>query len=353
MYKITLSMPIYNVEKYIERALLSALNQTFDSIEFLLVDDKGSDSSINIAKEIIAKHPRGKDIRIIDHGENRGTGATKNTAIDNAQGEFIYFMDSDDEITPDCISTLYKAMIETPVDFVAASYKTVTQNGQLNNLYLPATYPDRLISPSVHAVAKAHYWKNNLPVTIYTWNKLYNVNFLRNNHIRCIPHHLAEDLFFTFQVILKAQSCRLLSETTYVYYETKGSIAGVYNHIVPPKAAKTFEEIIIAKIDYMRSFKKTLFYPFVVRRVYAEAIRYAMKIYGSRVIPMEDKKRYVVTMINITLQEIKLIDPFYRLPIWLISKTTNTNIKLRLANSFNTLFLIRALLKTLSICRKH
>ena len=66
-YKVTLAMPVYNVEKYVERALLSALNQTFDSIEFLIVDDKGTDRSIEIVSEIVSTHPRGKDVRIIEH----------------------------------------------------------------------------------------------------------------------------------------------------------------------------------------------------------------------------------------------------------------------------------------------
>lgn len=59
-YKVTLAMPVYNVEKYVERALLSALNQTFDSIEFLIVDDKGTDRSMEIVSEIVSTHPRGK-----------------------------------------------------------------------------------------------------------------------------------------------------------------------------------------------------------------------------------------------------------------------------------------------------
>lgn len=102
-YKVTLAMPVYNVEKYVERALLSALNQTFDSIEFLIVDDKGTDRSMEIVSEIVSTHPRGKDVRIIDHVVNQGTGATKNSAIREAKGEYLFFMDSDDCLSRDCI----------------------------------------------------------------------------------------------------------------------------------------------------------------------------------------------------------------------------------------------------------
>ena len=125
MYKVTLSMPIYNVAPYVERALLSALNQTFESIEFLLVDDRGTDNSMDIVRRIIKDHPRGKDVRIIEHPHNIGLGATRNTAIDNAQGEYLFFMDSDDEITPDCIQVLYDKMMEEKVDFVVGSLSLI------------------------------------------------------------------------------------------------------------------------------------------------------------------------------------------------------------------------------------
>ncbi|KAA6338764.1 Chondroitin synthase [termite gut metagenome] len=106
MYKITLSMPVYNVEKYVERALLSALNQTFESIEYLIVDDKGTDNSMDVVRKLIANHPREKDVRIIDHGVNQGLGAARNSAIKEAKGEYLYCMDSDDEITKNCCKTL-------------------------------------------------------------------------------------------------------------------------------------------------------------------------------------------------------------------------------------------------------
>jgi glycosyltransferase involved in cell wall biosynthesis len=100
-------MPIYNVEQYIERALLSALNQTYQNLEILIVDDLGHDNSMNIVYQLKHTHPRGNCIRIITHKKNLGLGGTRNTAIESAQGKYLYFMDSDDAIVPDCIETLY------------------------------------------------------------------------------------------------------------------------------------------------------------------------------------------------------------------------------------------------------
>ena len=80
MYKVSLAIPIYNVSLFVERALLSVLNQTYDNIEYLIVDDKGQDDSMDIVHRIIKDHPRGKDVRIIEHPYNIGLGATRNTA---------------------------------------------------------------------------------------------------------------------------------------------------------------------------------------------------------------------------------------------------------------------------------
>jgi glycosyltransferase involved in cell wall biosynthesis len=310
MYKVTFAIPIYNVEQYVERALNSALTQTFESIEYILVDDKGTDRSREIVDRIIKKHPRKKDIRIIDHATNIGTGAVRNTAIDNAQGEFLYFMDSDDEVTPNCISILYNAMIETPVDFVTASHKCKTQNKHLARLYPETIYSNTLIGGSEHAVAEAFYLER-IPISVYTWNKLYNVNFLRGNNVECIPHHLSEDIWFTHQIILKAQSCRLLSDVTYIYYETPDSTAGRYNSnkSLPLKAAKTFEEIVTLQTQYAQNYKKTFFYPKLTQSNYGAAVGYAILIYKSKAISSKEKALIIRNLVKypITWREWKTL----------------------------------------------
>ena len=101
---VSIGMPIYNVGSFIERSLLSVLDQTYDNIEILAVDDCGSDNSMDIVKHLQIEHPRGSAIRIIRHSENKGLGEARNTAIDHASGKYLYFIDSDDYIEPETIS---------------------------------------------------------------------------------------------------------------------------------------------------------------------------------------------------------------------------------------------------------
>lgn len=243
MYKVTLSMPIYNVAPYVERALLSALNQTFESIEFLLVDDKGTDNSMEIVRRIIKDHPRGKDVRIIEHPYNIGTGATKNTAIDNAQGEFLFFMDSDDEITPDCIQLLYDKMKEDNVDFVAGSFTRC--KGGRNNVIQDCILPDLTIRED-KALAKYYYYKMNV-FYVPTWNKLYNLSFIKKNNIRCISYHINEDLLFLFRIALNSHSFSLVSNVTYYYYLIDNSTTVVQSKIGESiKSINQYKDVISA-----------------------------------------------------------------------------------------------------------
>ena len=84
MYKVTIAIPLYNAERYIQETLLSALEQTFESIEILIIDDKSTDGSISIVKNLQQTHPHGKNIRICSHKTNQGVAMARNTAIANA-----------------------------------------------------------------------------------------------------------------------------------------------------------------------------------------------------------------------------------------------------------------------------
>lgn len=213
MYKVSFAIPIYNVSSFIEKTLLSALNQTYENIEYLLIDDKGQDDSMRIVNKIVANHPRNKDINIIEHPHNIGLGSTRNTAIQNAQGKYLFFMDSDDEIIPECIEILINKIELYNVDFVASSHIKRDLNG---NLYNVDTYNDTLIKGNEYPVANYRYSKNK-NIYIMCWNKLYNLDFLKINNIHCKPGHLNEDCWFTYQVIINAKSCFLSSIKTLYY----------------------------------------------------------------------------------------------------------------------------------------
>ncbi|MBO4712065.1 glycosyltransferase family 2 protein [bacterium] len=149
--KISIIIPVYNVEKYLRECLDSCVNQTLEDIEIICVDDASPDNSIKILEEYQAKDPR---IKIFRHETNKNLGAARNTGLANATGEYIWFIDSDDYIDSKACQILYDAIKEFDVDMLCFSAlrfigedeerqffydKYYHQGVQINKIYHPKT----------------------------------------------------------------------------------------------------------------------------------------------------------------------------------------------------------------------
>ena len=287
---ITLSMPVYNVEKYVERALLSALSQTYENIEFIIADDRGSDRSMEIVRRIVSGHPRSKQVRIIEHERNIGLGAGRNTAIENAEGKYLFFMDSDDEISPDCIEKLYAKMQEENVDFVEGFYRNLFRSGE--------TVKDVICSgPNLKGhleVARQFFEKRNKSFHIALWNRLYRLSFLRDNRILCNPAHLNEDNIFSFQIFLNAFSCSFVPEITYFYYDTPNSIMEkMQSKNISSRFGLQFAEISSFYRNYAQNYRKESIYEPVLQYIINNEYFYAIKISDSAAITKSEKKKFL------------------------------------------------------------
>ena len=180
-YEVTIGIPVYNVEKYIRSSLDSALAQTFESIEFLILDDCGTDKSIDIVKEYQQTHPRGKDIRIVRQPHNMGIGETRNRILDETRTKYLYMLDSDDDITPNTIELLYKNALRYDAEIVYGSYERVKlYDGKMTRI--ENRYPSTQFMKE-HEFADFVYSKyDNLQGT--TWNFLVKIDVLRKNNLR-------------------------------------------------------------------------------------------------------------------------------------------------------------------------
>ena len=125
-YEVTIGIPVYNAEKYIRQSLDSALVQKYTAIEFLIVDDCSTDSSMSVIQGYQQKHPRGKDIHVFSQTVSKGPGAARNKIIDEAQGRFLYFMDADDLMEPNTIALLMEHQRRTGADIVYGSYENMS-----------------------------------------------------------------------------------------------------------------------------------------------------------------------------------------------------------------------------------
>ena len=317
-YKVTLAMLVYNVEKYVERALRSALDQTFSDIEYLVIYDKSNDCSLNLVKTLIDSHPRGKNVRII-HGLNLGPGAARDIAIKEAKGEFLYFIDSDDEIISDCIQRLYDRMLKEPVDFVAASFDRISTDGSVIDYVKP--YKDSIFRSEGNERLTDLVYKGRMPhMPVMMWNKLYRTDFLRENQIFCITPRFGEDVLFTFQLMLKASSCALMSDITYHYYVTPNALTDKKSRT--EERSKIFSQQYIEILEY----KKRMLQDYTDRSWFFRAIRALIiesysgiyEVINSRI---KDKKKYIKQMLRFPIGngDMKRCKDYKLFVLWVVS----------------------------------
>ncbi|MEG0697951.1 MAG: glycosyltransferase [Algoriella sp.] len=121
--KVSILVPIYKVENFIECCATSLFEQNFEHIEYIFVNDKSPDRSIELLKGVIEKYPHRKaNVKIIDHQENKGLAGARNTGVENATGEYILHVDSDDYLDLNAIDLLYTKAVETNSDIVTCNY---------------------------------------------------------------------------------------------------------------------------------------------------------------------------------------------------------------------------------------
>lgn len=214
--KVTIVIPVYQVEDYIEACLTSVANQTYAGpIECIIVDDCGTDSSCQNVEKFLSEYKGSIDFILLHHDHNRGLSAARNTGMDHASGEYIYFLDSDDEITSDCIEKLTKPLENYSYDFVTADFSIV--GGRPVTTYLKAR-------GEYKSGIKEAYYRKEWNVT--AWNKLCNMDFLKRTELTFREGIIHEDVLWSFYLANYAQSMYALSEKTYIYKLRESSIMG-------------------------------------------------------------------------------------------------------------------------------
>ncbi|MEJ5268097.1 MAG: glycosyltransferase family 2 protein [Bacteroidales bacterium] len=241
--RVSIIIPVYNVEPYIERCLLSVLNQTYNNIEIILIDDCGSDNSIDIAIELIKKYKAENRTKIIFHECNKGLSAARNSGINASTGEYIYFLDSDDELALNCIELLIKSAIKYRTDLVIGNYEII---GAKLSIGMPSN----------------NIFSNDKILTSYqkgecyemACNKLLKRELILKNNLYFKENLIHEDLLWSFMLTCFANSMSIVNAKTYFYYIRKDSITGKINQELNEINIKKSNNAMIEIVKYMHSF---------------------------------------------------------------------------------------------------
>lgn len=214
---ISVIVPVYNVQDYICECLNSIAAQTCtDGVECLIIDDCGHDDSMLLAQTFIDNYNGKIDFRIIKHEHNKGLSAARNTGIKNATGKYVYFVDSDDTITPDCIEHIIDVAQRYPeAEMIAAGAKT-NWKGFEKQFTMEKTFPDYADNPIW--IAKTMHLrggKNGFPVT--AWNRLVRRDFLLKHQLFFHEGLLHEDEIWNFMMAQKLGRLAFCKHNTYFY----------------------------------------------------------------------------------------------------------------------------------------
>ena len=220
---VSIGIPVYNVEPYIEKCLLSVLNQTYQNIEVLVVDDCGTDNSMQIVEKIKHSHTRGESIRIVRHVHNKGIGEARNTVIAECKGQYLYFVDSDDFVESNAIELLIQQSEKYKTDVVIASHRKVRQDSLEE---LPTyQYSSFLLIQGKDEFAKYVCADLRWHIAVVVWNILFSVEFLKKNQL-LFNGRKDEDALFLSDYYSEVNNAVILPDITYNYVARPDSIMG-------------------------------------------------------------------------------------------------------------------------------
>lgn len=218
---VSIIIPVYNVSDYVERCLQSVMAQTYTDIECIIVDDCTPDDSIEKCERMIAAYDGPITFKVLHHEKNRGLSAARNTGIEAASGEYLYFLDSDDWIIPECIQLMCDCVEKHPETEIVMGGAIATNGGFL---YMDYDKKDFLpeYSDDVDWINKAFLTHEMLSMT--AWNVLINRTFLFSNHLFFVEGLVNEDEVWHFMLSKYVSHLSILHKNTYVYVIRENSI---------------------------------------------------------------------------------------------------------------------------------
>jgi glycosyltransferase involved in cell wall biosynthesis len=238
MIKISVLVPVYSVEKYIERCARSLFEQKLDDIEYIFVDDASPDKSIEILEHIISEYPAKKNcIKIIKHEINKGLAQARNTGLNAAKGKYIYIIDSDDYIEPDTLKLLYIQAEINDADVVFSDYFVQFENYSVVYKFPPILSKSMCLTGVLNRSISAHFW-----------TKLILRDVFEKNHIR-VPLGLdvGEDMATFPRVLYYVEKIVQVKKPLYHYVQYN---VNAYTRNVSEKSINNY----VGVLNYLESF---------------------------------------------------------------------------------------------------
>lgn len=269
---VSICVPIYGVEKYIEQCAKSLFEQSYEHIEYIFVNDCTKDRSIELLQGVIERYPdRKAQIKIINHPYNKGLASSRNTGVDASTGDYLMHVDSDDWLHLDAVKKL--------VDFNS------TQSCDVIVFSSASVYPNETIIKNILIKEKSDYIKqmllHSMPASI--WNKFYRLDFYKESGIRSIDglNH-GEDYVVVPRIIHKANRIMVLDEPLYFYNQMNENS---YMKNISSKSIHNLYDAANILTDYFNAVPDKLEYRDVVRNISVRTMLALVKLANKSAYP--------------------------------------------------------------------
>ena len=220
--KVSIVIPVYNVEDYLEDCIQSVLKQSLEEIEVICINDGSTDASQEILDVFFQKDPR---VKVSTHIENSGPSVARNIGLSLAKGKYIYFLDSDDMIKKDCLEKLWKISEKYNLDICYFDANPIYQNKQMQEKYKDYSLSHKVICSEVVNGQELFYrfvtnndWSPSVP------RQFFNRQFLINSGLKYEKGILHEDELFSVLAIIKADKVFSISEKLFLRRYRENSI---------------------------------------------------------------------------------------------------------------------------------
>ena len=306
MPKVSVIVPFYNVEGYIEKCLETLVNQTLQDIEIILVNDGSKDRSVNIVKKFQSSYP--EKIVYLEK-ENGGLSDARNYAIPHAKGEYIAFLDSDDYVEKDMYQKMYELAVKENSDMVECDFYW--------------EYPNKTRKD----VGEIYHGSNEMieKIRVVAWNKLIKKEILEDTKIQFPKGYRYEDVEFTYKLIPYIKNVSFLKEACIHYIQREGSISNSQNERTK-EIFDVLEHVLqyYKEIDIYEKYKTELEYIYI-RYAFCSSLRRISKIQDETI---------QENLLTLTWNNVQEKFPNWKQNSILKTKFNSKNIYMRTINKF-------------------
>lgn len=228
--KVSIIVPIYNVEQYLDRCMQSLLNQTLDGIEIIMVDDESPDRCPQLCEEYKAKYP---NVKVV-HKKNEGLGFARNSGLEVAEGEYVAFIDSDDFVDTDMFQNLYEYGVKHRCDAVFCGYNIYKDAEHIRRIQENADYVlcqgDDVRQVLLDMVGPKPDYHSDAKLLMSVWRAIYSRKVIEENRLQFVSEriYIAEDIMWHLDFLPCCHCVGLIPQTHYYYCMNGTSLTRTY-----------------------------------------------------------------------------------------------------------------------------